>query len=130
MVATTKRYKLFAALKEDIAEGFVWFKHDGPRARCVVKITYTNNGRRRAVFCEALQLEKNFLRHYNQEHRIEITEGDDESNASPMVINHWYRAHLGQPEGRSKLKKNTHSRLRPPTPGWADYARAFVTHRL
>ena len=105
MAGTPKRYKLFAALHEDIAEGFVWFRHDGLPARCVVKITYSNNGRRRAVFCEALQVEGNFLRHYNQEHTKKIKNEDDEILASPMVMNHWYRARLGQPEAPLETQK-------------------------
>jgi hypothetical protein len=55
-----KSYKLYAALHEDIAEGFVWLKYESLPARSIVKIAYSNNGRRRSVFCEALQFEKNF----------------------------------------------------------------------
>ena len=95
-----QNYKLYAALHEDIAEGFVWFEEKQSSARCIVKITYSQNGRRRSVFCEALQIERNFLRRYNKDKvpkfTIEINKGG--SFASPMVMSHWYRARLSPKE--------------------------------
>ena len=93
-MAGPKCYKLYAALHEDIAEGVVWLKdHDLP-PRCVVKLTY---GRGRPVFCEALQFDKNFVERYNKQPRTFKIKDDDESLASLMVINHWYRARLARP---------------------------------
>ena len=93
------RYKLYAALHEDIAEGFVWFEEKQPGARCIVKITYRKNGRRRSVFCEALRIERNFKKRYNKDKtnpKFKIPEHREEGDgsSSPMVMNHWYRAQL------------------------------------
>ena len=107
--AIKSSYKLYAALHEDIAEGFVWFKCDNLPARCIVKITYEDDSHcRRSVCCEALKLDKNFLELYNKKHcnhqpqyRIEGAE----SLATSMVINHWYRARLGPPKAPLKTQE-------------------------
>ena len=90
-----KSFRLFAALHEDIAEGFVWLQQEGLPARGIVKIARRSNGAK-SIFCEALQLEKNFLTRYNndRERRCKIR-SDDETSA--LVVNHWYRAKLGKP---------------------------------
>lgn len=44
----------------------------------------------KVVYCEALQIDKNFLSAYNQPPRINISNSD-----SPLVINGWYRNKLG-----------------------------------
>jgi len=90
----TKSYKLYAALHEDIAEGFVWLKQAGLPARSVVKIVRSGSDKSQSVFCEALQLEKNFLTRYNNEHRCKISADD---GSSVLVISHWYRTKLGKP---------------------------------
>jgi hypothetical protein len=97
-----QKYKLYAALHEDIAEGFVWLEEKQPRARCIVKITNRKNGR--SVFCEALQIERNFETLYNKgktnpKYKIEVANAkQDDSSVSPMVISHWYRAKLSPDE--------------------------------
>lgn len=83
-----KRYRIFAVLHTDISEGFVWLKDPTLRARSIVKIS--NKAKGKSVRCEALQLEPNFLRVYNEKPRISITDQD-----SALVINAWYRAKLG-----------------------------------
>ncbi|HEY1205180.1 MAG: hypothetical protein ABSH46_18680 [Bryobacteraceae bacterium] len=103
-MAAPKQYKLYAALHEDIAQGFVWLKYPDLPARCIVKLTYNSNGHRRAVFCEALQFDKNFLRRYNEQLRCTIKD-DESSLASSMVINHWYRARLGRPGAPLETKR-------------------------
>jgi hypothetical protein len=60
--------KIYACLDDDISEGFVWLKRSGLAPRSVVKITNPEGGR--SVFCEALQLEDNFLREYNKAPRL------------------------------------------------------------
>ena len=65
-MVSMRKYKLYAALHEDMAEGFVWLEEKQPTARCIVKITYSQNRPSRSVFCEALQIEPNFLRRYNE----------------------------------------------------------------
>ena len=80
-----------AFLDDDISEGFVWLKRTGLAPRSVVKITNPDGGR--SVFCEALQLEDNFLREYNQAPRLNI-----EKPESSIIMSAWYRARLGNLE--------------------------------
>ncbi len=85
--------KIYASRDDDISEGFVWLKDASLPSRCVVKIT--NPVARRSVFCEALQIEGNFLRLYNQSPRFFI---DADKPESAIVVSAWYRAHLGNLE--------------------------------
>ena len=62
--------KIYASQQNDIGEGLVWIKKADLPPRCVVKITNSESGR--IVFCEALQIEKNFLKQYNQSPRFSI----------------------------------------------------------
>ncbi len=80
--------KIYASLDDHIGEGFVWLQRPGLPARCVVKIT--NPEAKRAVFCEALQLEENFLKRYNHPPRYTI-----KHPGSSMVMSAWYRIRLG-----------------------------------
>jgi hypothetical protein len=80
--------KIYASLADHIGEGFVWLQRSGLPTRCVVKIT--NPDAKRAVFCEALQLEENFLKRYNQGPRHTIKDP-----ASSIVMSAWYRIRLG-----------------------------------
>lgn len=80
---------LFAALREDSQQGWIWLQNSGFPARSIIKITNPLN--KKAVYCEALQIEENFLSLYNsQSHRKTIT-----NPQSSIVINGWYRAKLG-----------------------------------
>ena len=83
--------KVYAALNDDVAEGFVWLAKPGLAPRCVVKITNPQSDR--TVYCEALQFEKNFLTRYNQHPRIAIT-----NESSSIVMGSWYRVRLGDLE--------------------------------
>lgn len=80
--------KIFASLREDTQQGWVWLQNSSLPARSVVKIQNPNNGK--AVYCEALQIDRNFLSYYNQSPRFKISAPQD-----ALVINGWYRASLG-----------------------------------
>lgn len=80
--------KLFAALREDTQQGWVWLQHPRFSARSIVKITNLENGK--SIYCEALQIDQNFLSAYNQSPRISIS-----NPQGALVINDWYRAALG-----------------------------------
>lgn len=80
--------RLFAALREDTQQGWVWLQDATLPTRSIVKITNPTNGK--SVYCEALQIENNFLRAYNQYPRISISD-----TKSALVIGGWYRAALG-----------------------------------
>ena len=80
--------KIYASSMDDLAEGIVWLQRSGLPPRCVVKITNGEAGA--SVFCEALQIEKNFLDTYNQSPRFRIDEPE-----SAIVMSAWFRARLG-----------------------------------
>ena len=80
--------KLFAALREDMQQGWVWLLDPSLPARSIIKITHPVN--RKSIYCETLQMETNFLAAYNQSPRITIN-----NPQSAIVINDWYRTNLG-----------------------------------
>jgi hypothetical protein len=80
--------KLFAAREEDAHQGWVWLKQPSLPSRCVVQITNPQNGK--CVYCEALQIDDNFLKQYNQSPRFTINDP-----TQSLVIGAWYRAGLG-----------------------------------
>ena len=57
-------------MESDFSEGFVWLDKPDLPPRNVVKIK--NLESRRSIFCEALQIEQNFLARYNQRRRPSI----------------------------------------------------------
>ena len=89
--------KLFAALLDDAHQGWVWLQDPALPARSVVKITNPANGK--SVYCEALQIESNFLAQYNQSPRHTIT-----APSSSLVIGAWYRAGLGGLRAQSNVQ--------------------------
>lgn len=86
----TVEYQIFVALRDDMHQGWVWLKDASLPARCVVKITNQANGR--SIYCEALQIEQNFLTKYNDpgSARCTIVNG-----TASLVIGAWFRAGLG-----------------------------------
>jgi hypothetical protein len=80
--------KVFASLRDDAHQGWVWLQKPDLPARSIVKITNPKSGR--TVYCESLQIESNFLEEYNQKPRVPITDP-----SSSIVLNGWYRAFLG-----------------------------------
>jgi len=88
--------RLFAALHDDSHQGWIWLKDSQLPARCVVKITNPTN--QKSVYCEALQIDTNFLGIYNQSPRLPITDP-----ASSIVVSAWFRAKLGGLDTRSDV---------------------------
>jgi len=80
--------KLFAARDEDSHQGWVWLQDPALPARSVIRIKNLENSL--AVYCEALQIDQNFLNSYNQAGRFSITHPHQ-----ALVIGAWYRAALG-----------------------------------
>jgi hypothetical protein len=80
--------KIYAARDEDIHEGWVWIQDPTLPPRVVVRIL--NPANRMAVYCEAMQIDQNFLRLYNQPSRLPINQAQ-----GALVIGAWYRAKLG-----------------------------------
>ncbi len=88
--------KIFAAREEDAHQGWVWLQEVSLPARSVVKITNRNS--KKTVYCEAMQIDTNFLKLYNQSPRISIKEP-----ANALVIGAWYRAGLGGIQSQSDV---------------------------
>lgn len=108
--------KLYAALHDDAADGFVWLKKDGLPPHSVVRITNRDN--RRRIFCEALQIDDNFLAIYNQSPRIKLLYAD-----SSIVMNYWYRARLGAVETQKEYPL-----VIAPANSWWGHLRAGLSH--
>ena len=108
--------RIFAALREDIQQGWVWLQIPNLPSRSIVKITNPNNGK--SIYCEALQIDQNFLDFYNQPNRIAIS---DPQNA--LVISGWYRAGLGD----LSTKSDVHLCVNPCNLSWGKL-RACLHH--
>lgn len=80
--------KIFASLNEDAHQGWVWLHDPALPPRSVVKIKNYQSGE--VIYCEALQIDDNFLTQYNQHPRHSIT-----SPSNSIVVGAWYRAKLG-----------------------------------
>ena len=89
--------KLFASLREDSHQGWVWLQDPSLPARSVIKIENPGNGK--VVYCEALQIDKNFLDAYNQPPRFRINDPQE-----ALVISGWYRAVLGGAPTQSEIQ--------------------------
>ena len=81
-------YKVLAAMRADMNEGWVWLSKADFTPRSIIKITNTANGK--SVYCERLGIDENFIKEYNQSPRMAIR--PDEKT---LVINEWYRKKLG-----------------------------------
>lgn len=108
--------KIFAAREEDVHQGWVWLQNPKIPARCVVKITNPSNGR--CIYCEALQIDANFLKHYNQPDRIKI-----QDPTSSIVMGAWFRAGLGGIQTKSEVPLE----IKPCQSCWGQYM-ASVHH--
>jgi len=80
--------KIHAALHADVNQGWVWLGRSNLPYRSVVRLFST--AANKSVYCEALTIDDNFLRNYNREPRIPITDPQ-----STLVAAEWYRKRLG-----------------------------------
>ena len=108
--------KIYAARDEDIHEGWVWLQDSALPPRVVVRIL--NPANRMAVYCEAMQIDPNFLRLYNQPSRLPINQAQ-----GALVIGAWYRAKLGgiSPQSEVPLQIERFD-------SWVGHFRACVDH--
>lgn len=56
-------YRVLAAIRDDLNQGWVWVTNSGLDSRSVVKITNKKNGK--SVYCECLEIDDNYLLNYN-----------------------------------------------------------------
>ena len=80
--------QIFASTSEDAQQGWVWLQKPDLPARSIVKLTCIDT--RKSIYCEALQIDTNYLNSYNQPPRLNIT-----NPTQAIVINAWHRAKLG-----------------------------------
>ena len=90
------KYKIYAALREDINSGWVWVNTPRFRPRTIICINRLDSGEK--VYCEALNIEENFLNHYNSKNEGRIAIKEQPS----LVINEWYRTKLGDISTKSE----------------------------
>lgn len=82
------RLKVFAALFEDVNNGWIWVPKDITANRGIAKIIDTDSGR--SVFCEVIPIGDNFTEHYNNKKKTAKI-----NKTSSIAINEWYRNKLG-----------------------------------
>lgn len=108
--------RLYAAFHGDAHQGWVWLQDARFAPRCVIQITNPKSGKR--VYCEALQIDNNFLEQYNQHPRVFITDP-----TSSLVIGGWLRAKLGGLQTRS----DSTLVIKPCDSSWGKF-RACIDH--
>ncbi len=81
-------YKVLAAMRIDMNEGWVWMSNHNFSPRSIVKIR--NKSNKSVIYCEALEIDDNFIKEYNQLPRLDIKKDEN-----TIVINGWYRSQLG-----------------------------------
>jgi len=81
-------YKVLASTRMDMNEGWVWLSGHDFAPRSIIEIKNNSNGA--VVYCEALEIDDNFMQEYNQAPRISITRDEN-----TIVMNGWYRSRLG-----------------------------------
>ena len=87
-------YKIVAATRTDMNEGWVWLSGYNYAPRSIIRIRNKSNGK--AIFCEALEIDDNFINEYNQPPRVHI-----KSDENTIVMNGWYRNRLGRIETKA-----------------------------
>ena len=81
------QYKVLAALKEDMNQGWVWISHPQILSRSIVEIKNRANGK--SVYCEALQIDENYVYAYKNGWTNELPK-----NEAVITVNAWYRNKL------------------------------------
>ncbi len=108
--------EIFSAREEHAHQGWVWLQDASLPPRGVIKITNPNT--QKSVYCEALQIDANFLKTYNQPPRRTITKPEE-----TLVIGAWYRAGLGEIGTRTEVSLTVSA-----SNSWIGQFRACVGH--
>lgn len=83
-----KKFKVLAALKEDMNSPSIWVKDNDITTRTLAKVS--NNQENKSVWVELQIIDDNFIKYYNSSsQRLNIKE------ENCLVINLWYRNKLG-----------------------------------
>jgi len=81
-------YKIYASLKQDMNEGWVWVTNPTINNRCIVRIS--NRDTNKTVYCEAMSIDHNYREAYKNGWTETINPGE-----SVITMNQWYRNKLG-----------------------------------
>ncbi len=81
-------YRVLASLRDELNQGWVWVTNSGLESRCVVRIT--NKKTNKAIYCECLEIDENYIFYYNNHPRENI-----DKNKATITISAWYRKKLG-----------------------------------
>jgi hypothetical protein len=84
-------FRVHTALHEETNNGWIWASYPQLQARSVVQIT--NLATKRSVHCEYREIDKFFLKRFNQSKPDAANQMTMEEN--PMAISLWYRNALG-----------------------------------
>jgi hypothetical protein len=110
-------YRVLAAMRQDMNEGWVWLTSSSLESRSVAKIKNMKNGK--VVYCECLEIENNFVHEYNSSTwRMKFDPAE-----KTLIINEWYRKKLG-----GIHTKATHDFDVIPANGWWGKIRANIDH--
>ena len=85
------KFRIHTALHEETNNGWIWALYPQLQARSVVRITNPTNGR--SVHCEYREIDKFFLKRFNQCKPDMANQMTMEEN--PIAISLWYRNALG-----------------------------------
>lgn len=110
------KYLVLASLYDDLNQGWVWMTNSGLESRSIVKITNKKNNEK--VFCECLNIDRNYMTLYNNPPRKIIEKG-----IATITINEWYRKKLGGIE-----TKIIHELEIKAANGWCGKIRANLQH--
>jgi len=97
-------------------EGWVWLSEHDFVPRSIVRIK--NRSNRAVVYCEALEIDDNFIEEYNQPPRVGISRDE-----KTIIMNGWYRNRLGGIE-----TKNNYALEISAANGWWGKFRASTGH--
>ena len=88
-----EKYRIYAAIRDDVSSGWIWINNKKIQQRSILFIYNPQN--KKYLYSEALKIEGNYLRNYNQSNsgRIPLLIGNE--NEPVIVINEWYRHKLG-----------------------------------
>jgi len=114
-----KEYYILPALKEDINSPFVWITDNNLSSRSIIKLK--NAIVDKCIFCEALVIDENFIKQYNNSKQTYKIFPDK----NILVINEWYR-------NKILLKKNQTAILEIKSPckffAWTYQIKAGLLH--
>ena len=96
-------FRIYAATRDDINSGWVWLTLPDLPQRAIVRIENCATGK--AVYCEALRIDENFLHIYNRSRRVPIYGG-----TNVLVANEWYRSRLGDIATQSEVELEVSNR--------------------